>query len=57
VTSVPAVAANCVDSTGAGDAFDAGVLDAWLHGESTVDVLRTGVRLGAAAVGKVGPQP
>jgi sugar/nucleoside kinase (ribokinase family) len=57
VTSVPAVEADCVDSTGAGDAFDAGVLARWLAGESTVDVLRHGVRLGALAVGKVGPQP
>ena len=57
VTSVPAVAAECIDSTGAGDAFDAGVLTGWLAGESTVDVLRHGTRLGALAVGKVGPQP
>ncbi|MEV6877295.1 carbohydrate kinase family protein [Amycolatopsis sp. NPDC051128] len=57
VTSVPAVEADCVDSTGAGDAFDAGVLTGWLAGESTVDVLRRGTRLGALAVGKVGPQP
>ncbi|MEV7095498.1 carbohydrate kinase family protein [Amycolatopsis sp. NPDC051045] len=57
VTSVPAVEADCVDSTGAGDAFDAGVLTGWLAGESTVDVLRHGTRLGALAVGKVGPQP
>ena len=57
VTSVPAVAAECLDSTGAGDAFDAGVLTGWLAGESTVDVLRRGTRLGALAVGKVGPQP
>jgi sugar/nucleoside kinase (ribokinase family) len=57
VTTVPAVAAECVDSTGAGDAFDAGVLTSWLAGESTVDTLRTGVRLGALAVSRVGPQP
>jgi sugar/nucleoside kinase (ribokinase family) len=57
VTSVPAVPARCVDSTGAGDAFDAGVLAAWLAGESTVEVLRAGVRMGAAAVGKIGAQP
>ena len=57
VTSVPAVEADCVDSTGAGDAFDAGVLTGWLAGESTVDILRHGTRLGALAVGKVGPQP
>ncbi|MEU0536110.1 carbohydrate kinase family protein [Amycolatopsis tolypomycina] len=57
VTSVPAVEAECLDSTGAGDAFDAGVLVGWLAGDSTVDVLRHGTRLGALAVGKVGPQP
>jgi sugar/nucleoside kinase (ribokinase family) len=57
VTSVPAVEADCIDSTGAGDAFDAGVLTGWLAGESTVDILRHGTRLGALAVGKVGPQP
>ncbi|MCR6486007.1 carbohydrate kinase family protein [Amycolatopsis sp. OK19-0408] len=57
VTSVPAIEAECIDSTGAGDAFDAGVLTGWLAGESTVDVLRHGTRLGALAVGKVGPQP
>jgi sugar/nucleoside kinase (ribokinase family) len=57
VTSVPAVEAECLDSTGAGDAFDAGVLTGWLAGESTVDVLRHGTRLGALAVSKVGPQP
>ena len=57
VTTVPAVEAECVDSTGAGDAFDAGVLTAWLAKESTVDTLRRGVRLGALAVSRVGPQP
>ncbi|WIX97673.1 carbohydrate kinase family protein [Amycolatopsis mongoliensis] len=57
VTSVPAIEAECLDSTGAGDAFDAGVLTGWLAGESTVDILRHGTRLGALAVGKVGPQP
>jgi len=57
VTTVPAVEAECVDSTGAGDAFDAGVLTSWLAGKSTVDTLRTGVRLGALAVSRVGPQP
>ncbi|WP_033291549.1 carbohydrate kinase family protein [Amycolatopsis jejuensis] len=57
VTSVPAVTADCVDSTGAGDAFDAGVLTTWLAGKSTVDILRAGTRLGALAVSRVGPQP
>jgi sugar/nucleoside kinase (ribokinase family) len=57
VTTVPAVPAECVDSTGAGDAFDAGVLSSWLSGESTVDALRAGVRLGAKAVSRPGAQP
>lgn len=57
VTTVPAIEAECVDSTGAGDAFDAGVLTAWLAGKSTVDTLRAGTRLGALAVGRLGPQP
>ncbi|WP_020657968.1 carbohydrate kinase family protein [Amycolatopsis benzoatilytica] len=57
VVSVPAVEADCVDSTGAGDAFDAGVLTTWLAQKSTVDVLEAGTRLGALAVSRVGPQP
>ena len=55
--SVPAAPGACVDSTGAGDAFDAGVLTAWLAGESPADSLLAGVRLGALAVGRVGAQP
>ncbi|MFD9895290.1 carbohydrate kinase family protein [Amycolatopsis sp. NPDC059027] len=57
VTSIPAERADCVNSTGAGDAFDAGVLHAWLAGASTVDVLRGGVLLGARAVTRTGAQP
>ena len=57
VRSVPAAAGSCVDSTGAGDAFDAGLLTAWLGGKSTEDSLLAGVRLGALAVGRVGAQP
>lgn len=57
VTSVPAEPVTCVDSTGAGDAFDAGVLSAWLRGESPVEALRAGVRLGARAVGAPGARP
>lgn len=55
--SVPAAAGDCVDSTGAGDAFDAGLLNAWLTGKSTEDSLLAGVRAGAQAVGRVGAQP
>ncbi len=55
--SVPAAPGPCVDSTGAGDAFDAGLLAARLAGKSTEDSLLAGVRLGALAVGRVGAQP
>ncbi|WP_199431762.1 carbohydrate kinase family protein [Qaidamihabitans albus] len=57
VLNVPAEPARCVDSTGAGDAFDAGLLVSWLRGEPPAAALRAGVRLGARAVGGVGAQP
>lgn len=57
VVSVPAEPSECVDSTGAGDAFDAGLLAALLAGEGPEDCLLAGVRLGARAVRQVGAQP
>jgi sugar/nucleoside kinase (ribokinase family) len=57
VAAVSSEPADCVDSTGAGDAFDAGVLSGWLSGQSTMDALRAGVRLGARAVSRVGARP
>ncbi|SEQ71397.1 Sugar or nucleoside kinase, ribokinase family [Lentzea xinjiangensis] len=55
--SVPAEVTECVDSTGAGDAFDAGFLAAWLSGASKRDALLGGVRAGSRAVSVVGAQP
>jgi sugar/nucleoside kinase (ribokinase family) len=57
VVFVPAQAAECVDSTGAGDAFDGGLLAAWLAGASPRDALRGGVRAGALAAGRTGAWP
>ncbi|WP_433270350.1 carbohydrate kinase family protein [Actinosynnema sp. CS-041913] len=57
VVSVPAVPVDCVDSTGAGDAFDAGLLAAWLDGASREDALSAGVAAAARAVSGVGAQP
>jgi sugar/nucleoside kinase (ribokinase family) len=57
MVSVPSAPSECVDSTGAGDAFDAGLLAALQEGRSPEDCLLAGVRLGAMAVGQVGAQP
>jgi len=57
VISVPAEPAVAVDPTGAGDAFAAGLLAAWLAGEAPLEALRAGARLGALAVGTVGGRP
>jgi sugar/nucleoside kinase (ribokinase family) len=54
---VPAEPARVVDSTGAGDAFDAGLLVAWLAGAGPLDALRAGVAAGARAVGRAGARP
>jgi ribokinase len=56
--SVEAVAATgVVDPTGAGDAFAAGLLTAWLGGATPVDCLRAGAILGARAVASIGGRP
>ncbi|MEO6503922.1 MAG: PfkB family carbohydrate kinase [Jatrophihabitantaceae bacterium] len=46
-----------LDSTGAGDAFAAGLLAALGNGAQLNDALAEGNRLGAAAVGKLGARP
>ena len=45
------------DRTGCGDAFDAGVLSAWLSGADEETALRRGVDLGSSAAGRVGARP
>ncbi|WP_054045583.1 carbohydrate kinase family protein [Alloactinosynnema sp. L-07] len=55
--SVAAPAVECVDSTGAGDAFDAGVLTAWLGGASPRESLLAGVAAGSEAVRRIGARP
>jgi sugar/nucleoside kinase (ribokinase family) len=57
VLSVPAVPTTCVDTTGAGDAFDAGLLSAWLAGAAPRAALEAGVRTAAAATAMVGAWP
>lgn len=46
-----------LDATGAGDAFDAGLLVAWLAGAGPADALRAGCAAGADAVGRLGARP
>lgn len=55
--SVTATPAEVVDPTGAGDAFAAGLLAAWLAGAPMPAAVAAGTRLGAAAVATLGGRP
>jgi sugar/nucleoside kinase (ribokinase family) len=46
-----------VDTTGAGDAFAAGLLASWLAGRPLPDAVRAGAVVAARAVTHVGAQP
>jgi sugar/nucleoside kinase (ribokinase family) len=46
-----------VDTTGAGDAFAAGLLAAWLSGAGPAGALAAGARAGTLAVGLPGARP
>lgn len=54
---VAAQPATVRDVTGAGDAFAAGLLCAWLAGAGPDEALRAGARLGARAVSSTGARP
>ncbi len=55
--NVPAEPVRPVDTTGAGDAFDAGLLAAWAGGGSPLAALRAGVAAGSRAVRRPGAWP
>lgn len=55
--AVPALRHDVVDTTGAGDAFTAGFLPAWLAGAPLAEAVDEGQRLAGAAVGRVGASP
>jgi sugar/nucleoside kinase (ribokinase family) len=60
VVRVPAYPVETVDTTGAGDSFNAGFLHRWLQGAPLVDCLRLGAACGALStlgLGGTGAQP
>lgn len=54
---VSAEPARVLDTTGAGDAFSAGLLAAWLTSEALPECVRAGTRASARAVESIGAQP
>jgi sugar/nucleoside kinase (ribokinase family) len=52
--AVPAFRTDPVDTTGAGDSFDAGFLHAWLRGMSMLDSLRWGAACGSLSTRGLG---
>ncbi|MDT4993736.1 MAG: hypothetical protein QOH97_3628 [Actinoplanes sp.] len=57
VRLVPGVRVPMIDPTGAGDAFAAGLLSAWVGGGQPRAALEAGMALGAAAVARIGARP
>lgn len=56
-THVPAAPVRAIDTTGAGDAFCAGFLAAWLTGAPVSEALRRGVGFASRAIERAGGRP
>jgi len=54
ISSQPGFAVDCVDTTGAGDAFDSGFLRGWLDGLPLADCLTYGCSAGALSTRSIG---
>lgn len=54
LVEVPAFAVDPVDSTGAGDSFDAGFLHAWLRGQALHECMRWGSACGSLSTRRTG---
>ena len=57
IEAVPAVRAEVVDPTGAGDAFCAGFLAEWVRSGDALAAAREGTRVAARAVSSIGARP
>ena len=57
LVQIPAVAANVVDTTGAGDAFAAGFIQSWAIGKDLMKALQNGANFAAQCVAIVGSRP
>jgi sugar/nucleoside kinase (ribokinase family) len=54
ITRMPALAIEALDTTGAGDSFDAGFLATWLAGRPLRDCLAVGVACGSLSTRRIG---
>jgi sugar/nucleoside kinase (ribokinase family) len=57
VVNIPALPADLVDTTGAGDAFMAGFISAWLETHSLESAMKRGAEFGARCVEHIGSRP
>ena len=57
LVQIPAIAVEVVDTTGAGDAFAAGFIQAWINKNRLLESLHNGATFAARCVANVGARP